>query len=189
MKLLILLSTLCSILNTAQSSTANTKVIVTGAAGRTGAQVFQKLLQIPEYETVGLVRNSKSAKKLIKLGGNKENIVTCDITDFNGLKAAFQGADKVILCTSAVPKINFWSLIKSIFLKLFGIISRPKFIFPKNGDPYNVDWIGAKNQIDAAKAVGVKQFVFLSSMGGTQPDNFLNSIGRKDGDSKSGTFI
>ena len=35
-------------------------------------------------------------------------------------------------------------------------------------------------QIDAAKAAGVKRFVFVSSMGGTQPDNFLNSIGRQE---------
>ena len=34
-------------------------------------------------------------------------------------------------------------------------------------------------QIDAAKAAGVKRFVFVSSMGGTQPDNFLNSIGER----------
>jgi nucleoside-diphosphate-sugar epimerase len=42
-----------------------------------------------------------------------------------------------------------------------------------------VDYIGAKLQINAAKAAGVKKFVFLSSMGGTQPDNFLNTIGRQ----------
>ena len=35
-------------------------------------------------------------------------------------------------------------------------------------------------QIDAAKAADVKRFVFVSSMGGTQPDNFLNSIGRQE---------
>jgi hypothetical protein len=42
-----------------------------------------------------------------------------------------------------------------------------------------VDYVGAKLQIDAAKAAGVKKFVFLSSMGGTQPDNFLNTIGKQ----------
>ena len=34
--------------------------------------------------------------------------------------------------------------------------------------------------MDAAKAAGVKHFVFVSSMGGTQPENFLNGIGRRD---------
>lgn len=28
-------------------------------------------------------------------------------------------------------------------------------------------------------AAGVKHFVFVSSMGGTQPENFLNTIGRR----------
>lgn len=97
--------------------------------------------------------------------------------------------DSVILCTSAVPKIKIWSLIKTIFLKLFGKVSRPEFYFPTQGDPYNVDWIGAKNQIDAAQKAGVKKFVFLSSMGGTQPENFLNTIGRVPGDSNSGNIL
>jgi len=32
------------------------------------------------------------------------------------------------------------------------------------GEPEQVDWLGAKAQIDAAKAAGVKHFVFVSSM-------------------------
>jgi len=46
------------------------------------------------------------------------------------------------------------------------------------GTPEEVDWLGAKLQIDAAKEAGVSQFVFVSSMGGTQPENFLNTIGK-----------
>lgn len=53
---------------------------------------------------------------------------------------------------------------------------RPQFKWPPNGEPELVDWTGAKNQIDAAMAAGVKHFVFLGSMGGTQPDNFLNTM-------------
>lgn len=37
-----------------------------------------------------------------------------------------------------------------------------------------VDWLGAKAQIDAAKAAGVRKVVVVGSMGGTQPDNMLN---------------
>lgn len=43
-----------------------------------------------------------------------------------------------------------------------------------------VDWLGAKALIDAAKAAGVKHFVYVGSMGGTQPDNFLNTIGKQE---------
>ncbi|KAF2602358.1 hypothetical protein F2Q70_00024903 [Brassica cretica] len=40
-----------------------------------------------------------------------------------------------------------------------------------------VDWIGQKNQIDAAKAAGVKQIVLVGSMGGTNINHPLNNIG------------
>ena len=89
--------------------------------------------------------------------------------------------DAVVLCTSAVPAIKPLSLMKTMATKVLPFVktSRPSFKFPKNGTPEEVDWLGAKKQIDAAKAAGIKQFVFVSSMGGTNPDNFLNSIGRK----------
>jgi hypothetical protein len=37
--------------------------------------------------------------------------------------------------------------------------------------------LGQKVQIDAAKAAGVKQVVLVSSMGGTDPNHQLNSLG------------
>jgi uncharacterized protein YbjT (DUF2867 family) len=40
-----------------------------------------------------------------------------------------------------------------------------------------VDWQGQRRQIDAAKAAGVKRVVLIGSMGGTQKDNFLNTMG------------
>jgi nucleoside-diphosphate-sugar epimerase len=40
-----------------------------------------------------------------------------------------------------------------------------------------IDWLGQKVQIDAAKAAGVKQVVLVSSMGGTDPNHFLNKMG------------
>ena len=91
------------------------------------------------------------------------------------------GCDAVVLCTSAVPAIKPLSLMKTMATKVLPFVktSRPAFKFPKNGTPEEVDWLGAKKQIDAAKAAGIKQFVFVSSMGGTNPDNFLNSIGSK----------
>lgn len=107
----------------------------------------------------------------------------------DALASAFQGADKVILCTSAVPKIKPLSILKVLLLKLIRRQGRPEFKFSPGQDPYNVDWLGAKNQIDAAKAAGVKHFVFLSSMGGTQPENFLNTIGKIEGDDKSGNIL
>ncbi len=40
-----------------------------------------------------------------------------------------------------------------------------------------VDWLGQKAQIDAAKATGVRQVVLIGSMGGTDAGHFLNTMG------------
>lgn len=57
------------------------------------------------------------------------------------------------------------SILKILFKKLFRREpGRPKFKFPENGEPEQVDYVGAKNQIDAAIKAGIKHFVFLGSM-------------------------
>lgn len=171
------------------SSALKSKVIVTGAAGRTGALVLQKLLRSEKFDPVAVVRTKKSFKKLFKLGAKPEQVIIGDVTSQQGLEQCFAGADSLVLCTSAVPKIKIWSLIKVLLLKIIRKVARPEFRFIPNGDPYNVDWLGAKRQVDAAKAAGVKHIVFVSSMGGTQPENFLNTIGRKEDDEKSGNIL
>lgn len=173
------------------------KVVITGAAGRTGSIIMQKLAgRNDSHQVLGLTRTDKSAKQLLKSlkslksqGNNRVDVQTCDITDPNALAASLKDADTVILCTSAVPKIKPFSIIKLLVKKLFKKQGRPEFRFINNGDPYTIDWLGAKNQIDQANKAGVKQFIFLSSMGGTQPENFLNTIGRIEGDDKSGNIL
>ncbi|VAI39150.1 unnamed protein product [Triticum turgidum subsp. durum] len=54
---------------------------------------------------------------------------------------------------------------------------RPEFYYEDGAYPEQVDWIGQKNQIDAAKAAGVKHIVLVGSMGGTNPNHPLNSLG------------
>lgn len=39
-----------------------------------------------------------------------------------------------------------------------------------------VDWLGQKAQVDAAKLAGVGHVVIISSMGGTNPQHPLNKI-------------
>lgn len=162
--------------------------------------VFSKLLTQEGglFAPIATVHTKKSQKKTInklkKNGASELNVIEADTNDSTSLEKAFQGADKVILCTSAVPKIKLWSIVKILFFKIFsfifkGPLPRPQFSFPKMGSPYEVDWLGAKNQIDAAKKAGVKHFIFLSSMGGTDPNNFLNTIGRVEGDDKSGNIL
>ena len=174
---------LASLVLAAQAN-ALKKVLVTGAGGRTGKLVFEQLKADDNYKPVGLARSSKAQKALSAVGATSDEVIVADVADESALAAAMTGCDAVVLCTSAVPAIKPLSLMKTMATKFLPFVktSRPAFKFPKNGTPEEVDWFGAKKQIDAAKKAGVKQFVFVSSMGGTNPDNFLNSIGRrKDG--------
>lgn len=185
MMLLLLFSLFASSVAALQS-----KVIVTGAAGRTGKLVFGKLIQDGNFNPVAVVRTESSKKKLMKeLKCGDSNVVVADIADFESLKASFTGAERLVLCTSAVPQIKPLSILKIFLKKLVGKQGRPEFKFRKNGSPYHVDWLGAKNQFDAAKACGLKQVVVVGSMGGTQPENFLNTIGKVEGDDLSGDIL
>ena len=172
---------LASLMLAAQAN-ALKKVLVTGAGGRTGKLVFEQLKADDNYKPVGLARSSKAQKALSAVGATTDEVVVADIADEKSLAAAMAGCDAVVLCTSAVPAIKPLSLMKTMATKVLPFVktSRPSFKFPKAGTPEEVDWLGAKMQIDAAKAAGVKRFVFVSSMVGTQPDNFLNSIGRQE---------
>ncbi|KAL3900173.1 MAG: hypothetical protein SGPRY_012511, partial [Prymnesium sp.] len=174
------------------------KVLVTGAGGRTGSLVFSALKQQADITPLGLARSNKAVRTLKKAGATEAEIVQADVSDLTSLKAAMEGCDGVVLCTSvsrepslthllgncaAVPKIRPLSIVKVLFKKAIRSSDpgRPLFNFAPEGTPEEVDWIGAKMQseVDAAVAAGVKHFVFVSSMGGTQPENFLNTIGRR----------
>lgn len=157
------------------------QVVVTGAGGRTGALVMKKLLERPsEFSARGVVRSDKSAAQLRGWGASDEQIVTGDLLESGEevLGKAMAGADALVIATSAVPKIKPLSLIPVLLAKLTGKQGvRPQFTFKADQYPEQIDWLGQKAQIDAAKAAGVKKVVIISSMGGTQKDNFLNTIG------------
>ena len=110
-----------------------------------------------------------------------------DITEEASLVDAMSGVDALVVVTSAVPKIRVLSLVKLLVKKVLlrrKNPGRPKFYWRPQGTPEEVDWEGQKRQFDAAKAAGVKHVVLVGSMGGTQEDNFLNTIGDgKDGES------
>jgi len=55
--------------------------------------------------------------------------------------------------------------------------SPPQFAYQEGQYPEQVDWLGQKAQIDAAKKAGANQVVIVSSMGGTDKNNRLNALG------------
>jgi len=145
------------------------RVAVTGAGGQTGQAAFRKLLARPDFEPVGIVRSEASRAALIKSGVPETSVVVADVTDPAAIKEAVSGCDALIIGTSAKPAPSGETDEAS---------GRPIFCFP-NGQPEQVDWLGQKAQIDAAKASGDGTHVIIcSSMGGTEPDNMLNSLGR-----------
>ncbi|CAH9130559.1 unnamed protein product [Cuscuta epithymum] len=141
-------------------------VLVTGAGGRTGQIVYKKLRESSEeYIARGLVRNEESKESI----GGGDDVYIGDIRNPESLVAAIQGVDALIILTSAVPKMKpGFDITKG---------EKPEFYFEEGSYPEQVDWIGQKNQIDAAKAAGVKHVVLVGSMGGTNPNHPLNSLG------------
>jgi nucleoside-diphosphate-sugar epimerase len=140
-------------------------VLVTGAGGKTGAMVLQRLMERKDtFVPRGLVRSQKSVDSLkTKLGAEVEPLLVMgDVTKADTLTKAFEGVESIVIVSSAMPQLNFWSLPGTIFRKMVGNkTAKPDFYYAPGGEPEEVDWKGQKNQIDAAKAAGVKHIVLV----------------------------
>ena len=157
------------------------KICVTGANGQTGSIVVRKIVEHKEHEVVAVVRSEAAKKQLLGQVPQlqDESISICESFEKDKLKEAFATCDKLVILTSSKPKLVFSSLFGVMFQKYImrkeGV--RPTFYYPEGQTPRDVDWIGQKAQIDAAKELSLKQVVLISSMAGTQPDHFLNTMG------------
>jgi len=167
-----------SALASSTMTSTDRNVLVTGAGGKTGRIVMKKLLERPGFVPIGVVRTESSKESLVKDEGIPEtSLLVADICDVEAMKDACKGMDALVVCTSATPAPTGETSSEG----------RPVFGFP-NGQPEQVDWIGQKNQIDAAKASGLSRVVVCSSMGGTNPENPLNKLGRGE-DGKGGNIL
>jgi nucleoside-diphosphate-sugar epimerase len=167
------------------------KVIVSGAGGQTGQALFRKLLALPEeFTPLGLVRSDESKAVLVASGIDASTIAVVDVTDAQALRdvVVATGNNKddsstaiaaFFICTAAKPAPTS---------EVNPDTGRPVFSFP-NGDPEIVDWKGQKNQIDACPAG--THVVICSTMGGTDPNHPLNSLGRRsqDGTISGGNIV
>lgn len=141
------------------------RVLVTGATGRTGSLVVQKLQQRPkDFEAIAFARSEAKAKTLL---GNTEGFIFGDINDSSTLQRALERIQTLVILTSAVPRMKAPPKPGE----------RPEFDFEPGGTPEAVDYIGQKNQIDAALKAGVEHIVLVGSMGGTNPNHPLNQLG------------
>ena len=151
------------------------KVIVTGASGRTGKLVFSNLLDQPaKFDAVGCVRSETSAKRLMKDVPNcrLDQLAILDVTAMDPAgdpPKLLENADAMIICTSAVPKISKASVIRQMLkIPLNVIRKRPainfrgfRFRYRPGQHPEMVDYEGQKKQIDLAKKLGVKRVVVV----------------------------
>jgi nucleoside-diphosphate-sugar epimerase len=173
-----------------------TKVVVTGASGRTGRLVFEALQNDPRFsQPKALVRSQSSAKKLRQAISDVglDQIVICDVvTALTGgapPPVALQGYEALILCTSAVPRVSKWSLLQAFLRAPINLLQRKKaidfrsFKFKWNNNQYPelVDYQGALAQFELAKQLGIRHIVVVGSMGGCDTSNFLNKIGKTEG--------
>ena len=160
----------------AATGSNKTKIVVTGAGGRTGKLAVEYLLSRPEaFDAVAVARAEGALKGFAAKGAATAAVDVTSEDAEEALAAAFAGADAVIVATSAVPKIQKRSLVRIALAKIFkrkgAAAPRPTFTWKGGNDkgaPIEVDWLGQKRQIDAAVKAGVKRVVIVSSMGVTQ---------------------
>lgn len=103
----------------------------------------------------------------------------------------------MIICTSAVPRISRLSLAGAVLKAPWNLIRRKppvdfrklQFKWKHGGYPEIVDYQGQIAQIELAKKLGMSKVVIVSSMGGTNPDNFLNKVGKNKDGSGNGDIL
>jgi NAD(P)H-binding len=188
-------SSTTAVTTTATGVTPPIQVLVSGASGRTGQLVFSALLQDARFAPKALVRSPTSAKKLQKAlpATGLDQILICDVTTLPGndlkqsLPTVWEGCHAMVICTSAVPTISKVSLVKA-FLKIPWNLIRGKkaidfrsfqFVWQNQQYPELVDYYGQVAQIDLAKQLHIQHVVVVGSMGGTDPKNFLNNVGKR----------
>ncbi|MEM1252341.1 MAG: SDR family oxidoreductase [Cyanobacteria bacterium P01_H01_bin.21] len=111
------------------------KVLVIGATGQTGQQVTRQLSVKGEGITVKAMVRERSKADF----SDAVEVVVGDVLKPATLSAAMAGCDAVICATGAAPSFDITG-------------------------PYQVDFVGTKNLVDAAKAAGIERFVIVTSL-------------------------
>jgi uncharacterized protein YbjT (DUF2867 family) len=111
------------------------KAFVAGATGETGRRIVQELVD-RQIPVRAMVRDIARAQAILPA---EVELIVGDVLDLSSIVTAI-GDSTVILCaTGAKPSLN-----------------------PTG--PYQVDYQGTKNLVDAARSKDIEQFVFVSSL-------------------------
>jgi uncharacterized protein YbjT (DUF2867 family) len=144
-----------------------TKVLITGATGRTGALVFEKLQQYGEqFEVRGFARSQEKVEQRFEKPDQNQWFIG-DIRVPGSLNQSIAACDALVILTSAIPVMDGPPQPGQ----------PPSMSFPPGEMPEAVDYQGQLHQIQAAQAAGVNHVVLVGSMGGSNPNHMLNKIG------------
>ena len=111
------------------------KALVAGATGQTGQNIVKQLVQ-KGISVRALVRNLEQAQQILP---TDVELVVGDVLKPKSLQAAITGCTVLLCATGASPSLD-----------------------PTR--PYQVDFQGTKNLVNAAKAEGIEHFVIVSSL-------------------------
>jgi uncharacterized protein YbjT (DUF2867 family) len=118
-------------------------VLVAGATGQLGRYVVREL-KARGYQVRALTR---APERLRAAGVEADEAARGDLLDPASLGAACAGADAVLSCAGASMDLN-------------ALGDRRSFL--------EVDWRGNRNLLQAARAAGVRKFVYVSLFGGEE---------------------
>ena len=140
-------------------------VLVTGATGRTGALVLEKLLKQPDlFAARGFAR---SPRKVEDRFGVSPYFRFGDIKNPADLAPALEACQALVIVTSAIPVMKAPPAPGQ----------PPAFSYAEGEWPEQVDYHGQVNQIEAARAAGVNHILLMGSLGGTNDQHPLNQMG------------
>ncbi len=114
------------------------KVFVAGATGATGQRIVAELCQ-RQIPARLLVRDINKAREIWPVSNELVELVTGDVGNVDALMQAIGDCTKVICATGARPSID-----------------------PTG--PYQVDYVGTKNLVDAAQAKDIQHFSIVTSL-------------------------
>ena len=111
------------------------KAFVAGATGQTGRRIVQELVK-RNLPVRALVRNLETGKEILPA---EAELVVGDVLKPEDLGEAIADCTVLLCATGAAPSLD-------------------------PSGPYQVDYQGTKNLVDAAKAKGIEHFVLVSSL-------------------------
>ncbi len=118
-------------------------ILIVGASGHLGSAAARRLLEHGKAVRV-MTRNPASVAQLKRLGAE---VVSGDLRNPASLRNACQGVEQILACAHALNGKG-------------------------DNNPHTVDDLGNRQLIEAAKATGVKHFIFIS-IRGASPESRL----------------